>query len=135
MTAGTGLRPRVLVADDEPDTLGLIELTLQTAGFEVETAANGTQAFERARNDRFDLLLLDVMMPDLTGHDVIRRLAAEGKGVPPVIFLSAKSRPEDRKAAEDLGAAAYLVKPTTRGMLVDTVRRVLAETASRHGGS
>jgi len=124
-------RPRILVVDDDPDTLGLIQLTLQTAGFEVDTAANGTQAIDRATQDHYDLIVLDVMMPDLSGFEVLRRLQAEPSGLPPVIFLTAKARPEDRQAGESLGATAYLIKPTTRGQLLDIVREALAKPAGK----
>jgi DNA-binding response OmpR family regulator len=127
-------KPRILVADDEPDTLGLIQLTLETAGFDVDTAANGTQALERAQGDTYDLILLDVMMPDISGYDVLRKLQADSGRVPPVVFLTAKGRPEDRRTGEDLGAAAYLIKPTTRGQLLDTVREVLDKPPRPNGG-
>lgn len=124
-------RPRILVVDDEPDTLGLIQLTLQTAGYEVDTAANGTQAIDRATQDRYDLIVLDVMMPDLSGFEVLRRLQASSSGLPPVVFLTAKARPEDRQAGESLGATAYLIKPTTRGQLLDIVREALVKPAGK----
>ncbi len=129
--SGTRDRPRILVVDDEPDTLGLIQLTLQTAGFEVDTAANGTQAIDRATQDHYDLIVLDVMMPDLSGFEVLRRLQAGTSGLPPVVFLTAKARPEDRQAGESLGATAYLIKPTTRGQLLDIVREALANPARK----
>jgi two-component system copper resistance phosphate regulon response regulator CusR len=84
-------------------------------------------------NDTYDLVLLDVMMPDLSGYDVMRQLMRDKNALPPVVFLTAKSRPEDRREGEGLGAAAYLIKPTTRGQLLDTLRKVLAETAPRRG--
>jgi two-component system copper resistance phosphate regulon response regulator CusR len=129
-----GGRPRILVADDEPDTLGLIQLTLETAGFHVDTASNGTQALERAQGDAYDLILLDVMMPDISGLDVLRKLQSDAREVPPIVFLTAKARPEDRRAGEDLGAAAYLIKPTTRGQLLDAVRGALAKGPTRDAG-
>ncbi|MGH2605124.1 MAG: response regulator transcription factor [Anaerolineales bacterium] len=129
--SGTRDKPRILVVDDEPDTLGLLQLTLQTAGFEVDTAANGTQAIDRATQDHYDLIVLDVMMPDLSGFEVLRRLQAGSSGLPPVVFLTAKARPEDRQAGESLGATAYLIKPTTRGQLLDIVREALAKPAGK----
>ena len=129
-----GGRPRILVADDEPDTLGLIQLTLETAGFHVDTAANGTQALERAQGDAYDLILLDVMMPDISGYDVLRKLQSDARVVPPILFLTAKARPEDRRAGEDLGAAAYLIKPTTRGQLLDAVRSALEKGRGKDAG-
>jgi DNA-binding response OmpR family regulator len=119
--------PRILIVDDEPDTLGLIELTLQTAGFSVRTAANGDQAFGIIMEDTFDLILLDIMMPGMTGFDLLQKLRERQADIPPVVFLTAKSREEDRKMGDSLGAAAFLTKPTTRGDLLDTIRSILGE--------
>jgi len=118
---------RILVVDDEPDTLGLIELTLQTAGFSVRTAGNGDQALGILTGDTFDLLLLDIMMPGMTGFDLLEILKNRDIQIPPVVFLTAKSRQEDREMGESLGAAAFLTKPTTRGDLLDTIRSILGE--------
>jgi DNA-binding response OmpR family regulator len=118
---------RILVVDDEPDTLGLIELTLQTAGFSVKTATNGDQALGILLNDTFDLLLLDIMMPGMTGFDLLEILKNRQVETPPVVFLTAKSRQEDRDMGEKLGAAAYLTKPTTRGDLLDTIRSIVGQ--------
>jgi len=119
---------RILIVDDEPDTLGLIELTLQTAGFRVQTATHGEQALRLMRNDTYDLILLDVMMPGLTGFDVVRRLREEEIPTPPIIFLTAKSSEDDIEIGEGLEAAAYLIKPTTRGQLLDAIKQALEET-------
>ena len=121
----TASPPCILVVDDEPDTLGLVQLTLETAGYQVSGAASGGEALLLAQQQAFDLILLDVMMPDLSGLEVYRRLQATLTTVPPVVFLTAKNRPEDREAGEGLGAAAYLVKPITRGQLLDVLRRNL----------
>jgi two-component system OmpR family response regulator len=121
---------RILVVDDEPDTLGLIELTLQTAGYQVKTAANGEQALSLVRQDTYDLVLQDVMMPDLSGFDVLRILNSELPAPPAVVFLTAKNREEDRRTGKSLGAVGYLAKPTTRGQLLDAVHQALGETAS-----
>lgn len=115
----------ILVVDDEPDTLGLIELTLKTAGYNVHTAIGGQHALRKIREESFDLVLLDIMMPDLSGYDVLKRLTNEPGPVPPVVFLTAKGGVEDREMGRDLGAAGYLIKPTTRGDLLDTVASVL----------
>jgi two-component system sensor histidine kinase ChiS len=120
---------RILVVDDEPDTLGLIELTLSTAGYDVRTGFDGKTAIALLRQEPFDLLLLDIMMPDISGFEVIRRLQAGSTALPPLIFLTAKNRAEDRDQGNALGARAYLVKPTTRGQLLDAIRRVIGESA------
>jgi DNA-binding response OmpR family regulator len=122
MTSG-----RILVVDDEPDTLGLIELTLQTAGYNVRTAANGDQALTIILNDTFDLILLDIMMPGMTGFDLVQILQDRQADIPPVVYLTAKSRDEDREMGETLGAAAFLTKPTTRGDLLDTIASILGK--------
>lgn len=122
----------ILVVDDEPDTLGLIELTLQTAGYSVQTAVSGEQALRQLREDSFDLILLDIMMPDVSGFDVVRRARKQADHVPPVVFLSARTRKEDREQGASLGAAGYLVKPTTRGDLLDTIRQVLEGSGADH---
>jgi DNA-binding response OmpR family regulator len=119
--------PRILIVDDEPDTLGLIELTLQTAGFSVRTATNGDQALGMILEDTFDLILLDIMMPGMTGFDLLQTLRTREEDIPPVVFLTAKSRQEDREIGNKLGAAAFLTKPTTRGDLLDTIRSILGE--------
>jgi DNA-binding response OmpR family regulator len=122
---------RILVVDDEPDTLGLIELTLKTAGFQVEVAGSGEQALRLLQEDTFDLLLLDVMMPGLSGFELVEELRAAIGSIPPVIFLTAKSRKEDREMGERLEASAYLVKPTSRGQLLDAIRSALKESPSK----
>lgn len=116
---------RILVVDDEPDTLGLIDLTLQTAGYQVRTASSGEQALRILEQDSFHLILLDIMMPGMTGFDLVRKLQEGHQEVPPVIFLTAKTRSEDREMGQALGAAAFLTKPTTRGDLLETIRKTL----------
>lgn len=114
---------RILVVDDERDTLDLIDLTLSTAGYKVDLAGSGAESLQKIRQDRYDVVLLDIMMPDLTGFDVLRTLNQERRELPPVIFLTAKSLPEDRKMGLDLGAKDFLIKPVTRGSLLDSIKR------------
>lgn len=123
----TATSPRILVVDDEPDTLGLVQLTLETAGFKADAAGSGGEALLLAQKQPYDLILLDIMMPDMSGLDVYMRLQSSLTTVPPIVFLTAKNRPEDREAGEGLGAAAYLIKPITRGQLLDVVRRTLGK--------
>ena len=118
---------KILVVDDEPDTVGLIELTLTPAGFHVEHAYSGADAMARIRSDTYDLILLDVMMPEISGFDVLRELKEDGTTLPPVIFLTARGRTEDQKTGNSLGAAGYLVKPATRGQLLDAIQTALYE--------
>ena len=124
----TATPPRILVVDDEPDTLGLVQLTLETAGYDVKAAASGGEALLLAQQHTFDAILLDIMMPDISGFDVCRRLQTTLTPVPAIVFLTAKNRPEDRVTGEALGASAYLLKPITRGQLLDVLRRTVGET-------
>ena len=119
---------RILIVDDEPDTLGLIELTLETAGYEVSTALNAEPAMNLIQQQEFDLILLDVMMPGMSGFDMVRQLKAQMGSHPPIIFLSAKNQPEDLETGKSLGAHSFLIKPTTRGELLDAIRDVLEDT-------
>lgn len=119
--------PQILVVDDEPDTIGLLELTLRTAGFSIHTARSGQEGLRLALDRSFDLILLDLMMPDLSGFDLMRSLR-ELKGASaesPVVILTARDRPEDRDVGERLGAVGYLTKPATRGTLLDAIHRAL----------
>jgi DNA-binding response OmpR family regulator len=125
----------ILVVDDEPDTLGLIELTLRTAGYKVQAATGGEEALRKIREESFDLILLDIMMPEVSGYDVMERLGREAIPSPPVVFLTAKSRPEDRETGRKLGAAGFLVKPTTRGDLLDAVAAALGRAPSRNASA
>jgi len=124
----TATPARILVVDDEPDTLGLVQLTLETAGYDVKAAASGGEALLLAQQHTFDAILLDIMMPDISGFDVCRRLQTTLTPVPAIVFLTAKNRPEDRETGEALGASAYLLKPITRGQLLDVLRRTVGET-------
>lgn len=120
---------KILVVDDEPDTLGLIDLTLQTAGFDVDTALSAELALQLFRQETYDLLLLDVMMPGTSGFDLVRTMQTDPGIVPPVIFLTAKNQPEDRAEGERLGSINFLIKPTTRGQLLDAIRAALEISA------
>jgi DNA-binding response OmpR family regulator len=115
----------ILVVDDEPDTVDLIRLTLETAGFTVAQALDGTTAIQMLEQDHYDVLLLDIMMPEMSGFDVVVQLRDRQIPVPPLIFLTARKRSEDRQAGEDIGAVGYLTKPATRGDLLDTIDRAM----------
>jgi DNA-binding response OmpR family regulator len=118
---------RILVVDDEPDTVGLIEITLKPAGFLIEKVFSAAEALDRIRSDSFDLLLLDVMMPDMDGFEVIEKLQEESTPLPPFLFLTAKGRIVDVERGQALGAAGYLVKPATRGELLDAIKATITD--------
>jgi DNA-binding response OmpR family regulator len=120
---------RILIVDDEPDTVGLIEITLKPAGYLLDRAFSGSEAIRKIKEQAYDLILLDVMMPEITGFDVVRMLHEENKHVPPIIFLTAKDKQEDIELGAVLGASAYLVKPATRGQLLDAINTALYESS------
>ncbi|HST16894.1 MAG TPA: response regulator [Gaiellaceae bacterium] len=101
---------RVLVVDDEPSIRLLCSVNLAMEGVEVVEAADGAEALERAAGAPFDLVLLDVMLPDIGGHEVARRLQADGVGAP-IVFLSARADPVDLEAGYEAGGVDYITKP------------------------
>lgn len=123
--AGTGAPIRVLVADDDPVILRLIEVNLGLEGFEVETATRGEDALAKAKEASPDVILLDVMMPGMTGWEVARQLKEDGETSQiPVVFLSARTQEEDRRRGVALGVSAYVSKPFDPIELVETIRRL-----------
>jgi two-component system OmpR family response regulator len=119
--------PRVLVVDDEPNIRDLVEVALRFHGFDVTTAATGDEALRRAREGGPQLIVLDVMLPDLDGFEVCRRLRTRGDETP-VIFLTARDTPTDTVTGLTLGGDDYVTKPFSVDALVARVRAVLRRT-------
>jgi CheY-like chemotaxis protein len=126
---GTSTSKRILVADDDPIIRRLIEVNLGLDGFEVETASGGEDALAQAKERSPDLILLDVMMPGITGWEVARLLKEdhETAGIP-VVILSARTQDEDRRRGQALGVAAYVSKPFDPQALVELVHRLARDT-------
>src|ERR1700735_1033234 len=101
---------RLLVVEDEPNILELLSASLRYAGFDVVTAAAGTEAVQAAQRHRPDLIVLDVMLPDMDGFDVVRRLRSGGTRVP-VVFLAARDAHEDKIRGLHLGGGEYVHTP------------------------
>jgi two-component system OmpR family response regulator len=118
---------RLLVVDDEPNIVELLSTSLRYAGFEVATAMNGHEALETARSFSPDLLVLDVMMPDISGFGVVKMLRASGSTVP-VVFLTARDGTEDRISGLTLGGDDYVTKPFSLDEVVARIRAVLRRT-------
>lgn len=116
---------RLLVVDDEQDLVQLVRTNLEQAGFRVRTAADGIEAVERLREERPDLLLLDVMMPNLDGWGVLAHLDANGHVDLPVVMLTALSDERDVIRAHLSGAVHYLTKPFDLASLLRCIREAL----------
>ena len=119
---------RILVVDDEERMVRFIRLNLEHDGFQVTEAHNGSQAINQVRSSLPDLVLLDVMLPDIDGFEVLR-IIREVSNVP-VIMLTAKGEEDDRIRGLELGADDYITKPFSPRELVSRVRAVLRRTES-----
>ena len=118
---------RLLVVEDEPNILELLAASLRYAGFEVITASAGTEAVQAAGRHRPDLIVLDVMLPDMDGFDVIRRLRGGGTRIP-VVFLTARDAMEDKVRGLTLGGDDYVTKPFSLEEVIARIRAVLRRT-------
>jgi len=116
--------PKVLVVDDEPNIRELVQVALKFHGCSVTAGASGKEALQRAAADRPDLIVLDVMLPDIDGFEVCRRLRAQANDVP-VIFLTARDTTSDTVTGLALGGDDYITKPFSVEALVARVRAVL----------
>jgi two-component system OmpR family response regulator len=118
---------RLLVVEDEPNILELLSASLRYAGFEVITAAGGTEAVQAAQRHRPDLIVLDVMLPDMDGFDVIRRLRGGGARIP-VVFLTARDGTDDKVRGLTLGGDDYVTKPFSLEEVIARIKAVLRRT-------
>ncbi|MBI1783928.1 response regulator [Candidatus Sumerlaeota bacterium] len=118
---------RILVTDDEPDIVLIIKTALQSEGYDVETASNGAECVEIAKANPPDLFMLDVMMPGMSGFDVVRALKAhEPTSKIPVIMLTGLSERQKIKEALTSGVEYYIVKPFEFEDLIAKVKEALS---------
>jgi two-component system OmpR family response regulator len=125
--------PQVLVVDDEPNIRELVQVALKFHGCSVSTAGSGREALRQAEAGRPDLIVLDVMLPDLDGFEVCRRLRAAGNEVP-VIFLTARDTSSDTVTGLAIGGDDYVTKPFSVEALVARVRAVLRRASRAAAG-
>src|SRR5487761_132889 len=123
---------RILVVDDEPYITDLLAAALRFEGFEVEVAPTGNDALTAAAHERPALILLDVMLPDLDGTEVCRRLRASGVDTP-ILFLTARDGTEDKVAGLTVGGDDYVTKPFSLDELVARIHAVLRRTGRVNG--
>ena len=121
---------KLLVVDDEPNIRELLSTSLRFAGFEVVAAANGREALAAAEESQPDLAVLDVMLPDMDGFTVTRRLRAAGKHFP-VLFLTARDDTADKVTGLTVGGDDYVTKPFSLDEVVARIRAVLRRTQTQ----
>ena len=120
---------RILIADDDPDIRQLVIYALADQGHEVSVAKDGQEALDHVAQSPPDLMLLDIMMPEMDGYDVLRALDERGiRGFTKILVLTAKGSERDWKLGYDLGADRYMTKPFDPDELLETVGEMLNST-------
>jgi len=120
---------RILLVEDEERLLEVVKLNLELEGHEIVAARDGKEALERFHHERFDLILLDVMLPHMDGFSVCRSIRLENRKVP-ILFLTAKNSAQDRVMGLKIGGDDYLVKPFDLEELLLRVQRLLERGSS-----
>jgi CheY-like chemotaxis protein/MinD-like ATPase involved in chromosome partitioning or flagellar assembly len=127
---------KILIIDDDLDTLRLVGLMLQRQGYQISAATNGQQGLEKAFEEDPDLILLDLMMPEMDGYEVTRRLRQNPSTVEtPILMFTAKSQLDDKVIGFEVGANDYLTKPTHPTELQARVKALLARMSEKRGGA
>jgi DNA-binding response OmpR family regulator len=125
-SADPGRRTRILIADDDADILDIVGLKLSESGYEVEQVPDGISAWDAFCADPHDMVVLDVMMPGLSGVDVLRMIRGSERPATPVLMLTAKARDADVDTAFAIGADDYVVKPFSPRELLHRVNGLVA---------
>ena len=121
---------KILVVDDEPELLQLLRYVLEAAGFSVVVASDGRQALEQVQKEHPDLVLCDVVMPELNGFETVQALRHKPETrFLPILMLSARGQAQDVQRALDAGADGYVTKPFSYRELVAEVKRRVAQPA------
>ena len=117
---------RVLLIEDEPNIIEAIRFILSRDGWRVDTHSDGKSALDAIRARTPDLIILDVMLPNRSGYDILNdlRSASETRDLP-VLMLTARGQKKDRELAEKLGASRFMTKPFSNGEILDTVRELV----------
>lgn len=127
---------KILIVDDDLDTLRLVGLMLQKIGYQISAASNGEQGLAKAFEERPDLILLDVMMPDMDGYEVTRRLRKNPATVDiPILMFTAKTQLDDKVVGFEVGADDYLTKPTHPTELQAHIKALLSRSPKGEGAS
>ena len=124
---------KILIIDDDLDTLRLVGLMLQRQGYQISAATNGQQGLDKAFDENPDMILLDIMMPDMDGYEVTRRLRSNPSTMEtPILMFTAKTQMEDKVIGFEVGANDYLTKPTHPSELQARVKDLLARLHEKY---
>ncbi len=116
---------KILVVDDEPDLLDLIELILTNEGYGVDKAQNGAKAVDLASKNNYDLIIMDIMMPEMDGWETIKSIRADKKNLHiPIIMLTCRDNSQDKYFAIQEGVEDYITKPFTPNQLVNVIGNI-----------
>lgn len=119
---------KILIVEDEPDVASLLALMLKSRGHDIIEAGDGQEALEKARSERPDLIILDIMLPRLDGYKVARMLKFdENFSHIPIIMVTAKIQEKDKKTGLEMGADAYITKPFDTAMLLEKINEILSK--------
>ncbi len=120
------MNQRVLIVEDEPNIASALKFLLDHAGFDVVVEADGAQAVARVSESGADVVVLDVMLPNRSGFDILRDMRSGSHADTPVLMLTAKGQAQDRKTAEELGVTAFMTKPFSNAEVIKAVRELAA---------
>ena len=124
-------KARVLVVDDEPDLIRILEFGLKAAGYHVETASDGQEGLKKARELKPDIILLDLMLPKLDGYKVCRLLKFDERYKQiPIMILSARTQEGDQNLAHEMGANRFLTKPYEFAEILQHIQALLKQSAA-----
>lgn len=119
-------KKKILVVEDEEDMVYAVGLELESNGYKVITAYDGRQGLEKARRERPDLIILDILLPGLDGYKVCRMLKFDEKYKNiPIVMLTARAQDSDKKTGKEVGADAYITKPFEPKVLVTKIKELL----------
>lgn len=124
------MKQKILIVDDEESIVTLLQYNIEKAGFDTAVAYSGTEAFDKATNKSYDLIVLDVMLPGMEGTEVCKRLRQE-KVDTPILMLTAKGEEFDKVLGLELGADDYLTKPFSPKEVVARIKAILRRTNKR----
>jgi len=123
-------KKRILIVEDEESLLKLETILLTVKGYEVSGASTGKDALEKLSAEAFNLILLDIMLPDIDGYEICRQIKEHPRhAATPVVILTARKSSEDLERGATCGAEAYLTKPFKSAMIIEVIERLLSDSS------